>query len=146
VDGGFQRVAAGEKCLPLTVRDEYGKYIPATETPEKGDTARVKAVFEHLFRQNGLPLYIRSDNGPSLGNVFNRRGLSRLPVWFMSLGIKIDLDDPGKPYRNGGHGRTRRDMKTELRGNIKGNLKEHQKGFDACGASLTAYARMKRRG
>jgi hypothetical protein len=90
VDSGFQRV--GEKCLPLTVRDEYSKYILAIETPEKGGAAHVKAVFEHLFRKNGLPFYIRSDNGPPFGNVFNQWGLSRLPVWFMIPGIKTDLE------------------------------------------------------
>jgi hypothetical protein len=66
------------------------------ETPEKGDTAHVKAVFELLFRAYGLPRFIRSDNGPPFGNVFNLWGLSRLSVWFMSLGITIDLDDPVK--------------------------------------------------
>jgi hypothetical protein len=116
--------------LPLTVRDEHGKYILAIETPEKGDTARVKAVFKPLFRAYGLPRFIRSDNGPPFGNVFNLRGLSRLSVWFMSLGIKTGLDDPGCPYRNGGHERTRRDMKKELQGKISGNLSDHQKTFD----------------
>jgi hypothetical protein len=123
--------ARGEKCLPLTVRDEYGKYILAIETPEKGDTMHVKAVFEHLFRVRGLPRYIRSDNGPPFGNVFNRWGLSRLSVWFMSLGIKTDPDDPGKPYRNGGRERMHRDMKKELQGKTNGNLKDRQKEFDA---------------
>jgi hypothetical protein len=47
----------------------------------------------------------------------------------MSLGIKIDLDDPGKPYQNGGHERMHRDMKKELQGKINGNLKDRQKEF-----------------
>jgi hypothetical protein len=48
----------------------------------------------------------------------------------MSLGIKIDLDDPGCPYQNGGHERMHRDMKQELQGKINGNLRDHQKEFD----------------
>jgi hypothetical protein len=48
----------------------------------------------------------------------------------MSLGIKIDLDDPGCPYHNGGHERMHRDMKKELQGKISGNLSDHQKAFD----------------
>jgi transposase InsO family protein len=120
----------GEKCLPLTVRDEAKKYIWAIERPEKGDRASVKAVFELLFRKYGLPRYIRSDNGPPFGNVHNQWGLSRLSVWFMSLGIKIDLDDPGCPYQTGGHERMHKDMKRELQGNISGDMKAHQQEFD----------------
>jgi hypothetical protein len=48
----------------------------------------------------------------------------------MSLGIKIDLDDPGCPYQNGGHERMHRDMKKELQGKIRGNLRDHQSEFD----------------
>jgi hypothetical protein len=127
---GWRWTGKGEKCLPLTVRDEAKKYILAIEAPEKGDTAHVKAVFEQLFKKYGLPRYIRSDNGPPFGNVFNQWGLSRLSVWFMSLGIKIDLDDPGCPYQNGGHERMHKDMKKELQGKINGDLKAHQKEFD----------------
>jgi transposase InsO family protein len=42
----------------------------------------------------------------------------------MSLGIKIDLDDPGKPYQNGGHERMHGDIKKELQGKINGYLGE----------------------
>jgi transposase len=52
---GWWWTGRGEKCLPLTVRDEAKKYILAIETLEKGDTAHVKAVFELLFRKYGLP-------------------------------------------------------------------------------------------
>jgi transposase InsO family protein len=117
---GWWWTGAGEKCLPLTVRNEWAKYLLAMETPEK-------AVFERLFRKYGLPRHIRSDNGPPFGNVFNLWGLSRLSVWFMSLGVKIDLDDPGCPYQNGVHERMHRDMKKELQGKINGNLGEHPK-------------------
>jgi putative transposase len=96
------------------VQDTYSKYLLAIEVPQKGDTAHVKAVFELLlFPTYGLPRFIRSDNGPLFGNVFNQWGLSRLSVRFMSLGIQIDLDDSGCPYRNGGHERMHRDTKKE---------------------------------
>jgi hypothetical protein len=48
-------MAKGEKYLPLTVWDEHSRYLLAIETPEKGDTAHIKAVFELLFRRYGLP-------------------------------------------------------------------------------------------
>ncbi|GHU16672.1 hypothetical protein FACS1894163_06420 [Spirochaetia bacterium] len=53
------------------------------------------------------------------------RSLDRL-----TLGIKLDRDDPGCPYQNGGHERMHRDMMQELEGQIDGSLNEHQKVFD----------------
>ena len=119
-----------ERCTPLTVRDEYSKYILSIEVPEKCDTYNVKMVFEALFRQYGLPEYIRSDNGPPFGNVQNYWGLTKLSVWWMSLGIRIDRSDPGHPEHNGAHERMHRDMKKELQNKIYGDLRQHKKVFE----------------
>jgi len=119
-----------ERVNPLTIRDEYSKYILAIEVVEKGDTASVKEVFKRLFKKYGLPQYIRSDNGPPFANVLNYWGLTKLSVWWMTLGIQLDRNDPGHPEQNGGHERMHRDMKTELQGQIDGTLNEHQKVFD----------------
>jgi transposase InsO family protein len=119
-----------EKVNPLTVRDECSKNILAIKVAEKGDTASVKAVFINLFKRNGLPRYIRSDNGPPFGNLKNLWGLTKLSVWWMSLGIKLDRSDPGHPEQNGGHERMHRDMAKELEGKIDGTLNEHQSVFD----------------
>lgn len=119
-----------EKCEPLTVRDEFSKFILSIKVLDKGDTIHVKRAFEDIFRKYGLPDMIRSDNGPPFASAFNALGLSRLSVWWMSLGIKLDRIDPGCPYQNGGHERMHRDMKAELEGQIDGNLNEHQRVFD----------------
>jgi len=119
-----------EKCEPLTVRDEFSKFILDIRVLEKGDIPHVKQAFEALFVQYGLPEVIRSDNGVPFASAFNVFGLSKLAVWWMSLGIKLDRIDPGCPYQNGGHERMHRDMKTELEGQIDGNLNEHQRIFD----------------
>lgn len=119
-----------EKCEPLTVRDEFTKFILAVKVLDKGDTFNVKQAFEVIFRKYGLPEVIRSDNGPPFASSINAHGLSKLSVWWMSLGIKLDRIDPGCPYQNGGHERMHRDMKAELEGQIDGNLNEHQRVFD----------------
>jgi len=119
-----------ERVNPLTVRDEYSKYILAIDVVEKGDTASVKHVFQRIFKKFGMPQYIRSDNGPPFANVLNFWGLTKLSVWWMTLGIQLDRDYPGHPEQNGGHERMHRDMKTELQGQIDGSLNEHQKVFD----------------
>jgi len=53
-----------ERVNPLTVRDEYSKYILAIDVVEKGDTVSVKRVFQRIFKKYGMPQYIRNDNGP----------------------------------------------------------------------------------
>jgi transposase InsO family protein len=49
-----------ERCEPLTVRDEYSKYILSIAVLERADTAGVKAEFERLFRNYGLPRMTRN--------------------------------------------------------------------------------------
>ena len=127
---GWWWTSKKERCEPLTVRDEYSKYILAIEVPEKGDTASVKAIFMALFRKYGLPEYIRSDNGPPFGNVLNMWGLTKLSVWWMSLGIKIDRSAPGHPEHNGSHERLHKDIKKELQCKVFGDLKDYQSMFD----------------
>ena len=119
-----------EKCEPLTVRDEFAKFILSIKILEKGDIPSVKREFEQLFTQYGLPKYIRSDNGVPFASCLSILGLTRLSAWWMSLGIKLDRIDPGSPYQNGGHERMHKDMKKELQGKINGDLRLHQKIFD----------------
>jgi len=127
---GYWYSRNNEKINPLTVRDEVGRYILAADAVEKGDTTSVKRVFMRLFEQNGMPLYIRSDNGPPFANVLNYWGLTKLSVWWMTLGIQLDRITPGHPEQNGGHERMHRDMKKELQGKIDGTLNEHQNVFN----------------
>jgi transposase InsO family protein len=119
-----------EKVNPLTVRDEYSKYILAITVMERGDISCVENEFRRLFKKHGLPLCIRSDNGPPFACKFNSLGLTKLSAWWMSLGITLDRIDPGCPYQNGSHERMHLDMKRELEGQIDGSLNEHQRVFD----------------
>jgi transposase InsO family protein len=127
---GWWWTSKKERCEPLTVRDDYSKYILTIEVPEKGNTHYVQYVFDTLFKRYGLPEYIRSDNGPPFGNTINMWGLTKLSVWWMSLGIKIDRSAPGHPEQNGSHERMHRDIMRELENKIHGDLKQHQKMFD----------------
>lgn len=112
---GWWYTQENEKCEPLTVRDEFSK---------------VKKEFERLFKKYGLPKMIRSDNGPPFASHQSALGLTRLAVWWMAYGIRLDRIDPGSPYQNGAHERMHLDMKKELEGKIRGSLKMHQSIFD----------------
>ena len=119
-----------EKVNPLTVRDDYSKYILCIKALEKGDIACVHKEFDNLFKIYGLPEVIRSDNGPPFANMQSLLGLTKLSVWWLSLGISLDRIEPGCPYQNGAHERMHLDMSRELEGQIDGNLRVHQKVFE----------------
>jgi transposase InsO family protein len=127
---GWWWTSKKERCEPLTVRDGTSRYILGIDAPEKADTPHVKAIFEIIFIRYGLPEIIRFDNGPPFGNVLNAWGLTKLSVWWMSMGIRLDRIDPGRPDQNGAHERMHKDMKKELQLRIRGDLRYHQKEFD----------------
>jgi putative transposase len=111
-----------ERCEPLTVRDEFSRFILYAQPVAHADTQTVRQVFERLFETYGLPRTIRSDNGPPFASVRAPLGLTRLSAWWLALGIDLDRIDPGKPYQNGGHERMHRDIAVELERRIPGNL------------------------
>jgi transposase InsO family protein len=127
---GWWYTSQKERVNPLTVLDEYSKKILAIVIVEKGDIPSVKAVFLMLFKRYGQPRCIRSDNGPPFASAFNALGLTKLSVWWLSLGILLDRIYPGCPYQNGGHERMHLDMKRELEGQIAGGLQDQQHALD----------------
>src|SRR5438094_2510493 len=69
----------GEKrCEPLTVRDEYSRYVLEVRAVENARGETVRKSFEHLFAAQGLPQAIRSDNGAPFASKHGLWGLSRL--------------------------------------------------------------------
>ena len=60
---GWFRTGDGERIDPLTISDAYSRYLLRCQAVEKTDTARVQAIFEAAFREYGLPIAIRTDNG-----------------------------------------------------------------------------------
>ena len=104
----------GERCEPLTVRDEGSRYILELRRMADARTGTVRACFERLFELNGLPAAIRSDNGPPFAQVQALLGLSQLSAWWVALGIDLERGRPGHPQDNGGHERMHRDISVEL--------------------------------
>ena len=121
---GWWRTGDNERCEPLTVRDEYSRYVLVAQPMARSDTQSVKAVFEKLFKCYGVPGAIRSDNGSPFASSKAILGLSRLSVWWLSLGISLERGRPGKPQDNGGHERMHRDISSEVQACSHGNLAE----------------------
>ncbi len=104
----------GERCEPLTVRDEASRYLLELRRMADARTGTVRACFERLFERNGLPGAIRSDNGPPFAQVQALLGLSQLSAWWVALGIDLERGRPAHPQDNGAHERMHRDISMEL--------------------------------
>lgn len=104
----------GQRCEPLTVRDEHSRYILELRRLPDARTETVRACFERLFALHGLPGAIRSDNGSPFAHVKGVMGLSRLSAWWTALGIELERNRPGHPQDNGSHERMHRDIAWEL--------------------------------
>jgi transposase InsO family protein len=101
------------KCLPLTIRDLFSRYVLCTEHVDRPNEAAVRKVMTRYFRQYGLPGVIRVDNGTPFAAVGPLQ-LSGLSVWWLRLGIRVEFTRRGKPQDNGAHEQMHRVMKQEL--------------------------------
>jgi transposase InsO family protein len=110
---GWFRTGNGERIDPLTITDAHSRYLLRAQAVEKTDTARVQAIFEAAFREYGLPLAIRTDNGAPFASTA-LAGLSRLAVWWIKLGIVPERIAAGHPEQNGRHERMHRTLKQEV--------------------------------
>lgn len=97
------------RCHPLTISDGYSRYLLKCEALARPTHDAVRPHFERAFREYGVPMRIRSDNGTpfSSGAI---AGLSALSVWWIKLGIVPELIEPGHPEQNGRHERMHRSL------------------------------------
>src|SRR6185295_14844449 len=119
----------GRYCYPLTVTDSYSRYLLGCQGLLSTETLGAKGVFTGLFKKYGLPKAIRSDNGTPFASTALGR-LSQLSVWWIRLGIRPELIEPGKPQQNGQHERMYRVLKAETTHPPAANLAAQQKLFD----------------
>jgi transposase InsO family protein len=122
---GWWQGAQG-RCEPLTVRDEFSRYVLELRAMSSAAGAAVRTCFERLFEQYGLPAAIRSDNGAPFASDQGVLGLSRLSAWWVALGIDLERGRPGCPQDNGAHERLHLDIQREL----GENSVEQQASFD----------------
>src|SRR6266498_4727291 len=84
---GEFRTGDGRYCYPLTLSDGFSRYLLACRGLLRPTTEAVWPWFERAFREYGLPLAIRTDNGPPFASR-SLGGLSRLSAWWVRLGIR----------------------------------------------------------
>jgi len=108
---GWFLTGDGQRCDPLTLMDQYSRYLLACESTVISGRS-VQPILERCFQNYGMPARLRSDNGapfagPSVG------GLSRLAIWLVQLGILPERIKPGRPQQNSKHERMHRTLKDE---------------------------------
>ena len=109
---GQFRLGDGSYCYPLTVTDSASRYLLGCVALTSTRYAPARQAFERLFAEYGVPEKIRSDNGSPFASTGVAR-LSRLSVYWMTLGIDPHRIRPGKPQDNGRHERMHRTLKAE---------------------------------
>ena len=127
---GWWYSTTNERVQPLTVRDAYSRYVLLAQAVADGRMETVQECFCRLFSEYGLPLAIRSDNGPPFACTSAPLGLSRLSAWWVALGISLDRIEKGHPEQNGGHERMHRDIALEVEGRVDGDLVAQQAALD----------------
>jgi transposase InsO family protein len=118
-------------CYPLTVTDHASRYLLMCEALESVREETAFQAFEQLFRERGLPVAIRSDNGVPFASPNALFNLSKLAVWWLRLGISIERIKPGHPQQNGRHERMHRTLKQATTRPAAMNSLQQQAKFDA---------------
>jgi len=115
---------------PLTMRDDYSRYVLCAQALEDACTETVRQQMIRVFERYGLPEVIRSDNGAPFAACGSPLGLSRLSAWWLALGIDLDRIAPGRPDQNGSHERMHRDMALEVEGKAERDPATQQATLD----------------
>lgn len=126
---GWFRTRNGERIDPLTLSDAYSRYLLRCQAVARPDSEPVKSIFEAAFREYGMPLAIRSDNGAPFATRAIA-GLSRLAVYLMKLNIVPERIQPGHPEQNGRHERMHRTLQQETAQPPAANRRDQQRAFD----------------
>jgi len=127
---GWFRTGDGSKCSPLTLTDAYSRYLLRCQgLGESTGHLLVQPIMISAFREHGRPWAIRSDNGPPFATS-TLGGLSKLSVWWLRLGIKVERIEPGKPQQNGRHERFHRTLEQHTAAPPAGTLAAQQRRFE----------------
>ncbi len=115
----------GSRIDPLTLVDNASRYALCCQAVDACNFVQVRRVLEAVFLQYGLPRAIRSDNGAPFASRAIK-GLSRLSVWWLRLGIEVERIPPATPSANGRQERFHRTLKQHTADPPAANRRAHQ--------------------
>jgi putative transposase len=126
---GQFKTGNGRYCYPLTVTDNFSRYLLGCQALSSTAVDEAKPVFTRLFKEFGLPKRIRTDNGVPFATTTLAR-LSRLSAWWVRLGVMPEFIEPGKPQQNGRHERMHLTLKAETTRPPAHSLAAQQRKFN----------------
>lgn len=127
---GWWRLKDGSRSEPFTVRDAFSRYVLSAHLPASGRAEAIGAEMTRLFRENGLPKVIKSDNGSPFAATNSPLGLTRLSAGWVALGIQLEHSRPAHPQDNGGHERLHRDIEAEVAAHVQVDRATQQAALD----------------
>jgi transposase InsO family protein len=126
---GQFRTGDSKLCYPLTITDNYSRYLLSCRGLRHPNYESTQLYLERTFREYGLPLAIRSDNGTPFAST-GLGGLSRLSVWLIKLQIIPERIALAHPEQNGRHERMHRTLKAAVCNPPRNCLVNQQSAFD----------------
>lgn len=127
---GWFRTGDGQRCTPLTISDAHSRYLLCCQgLILHTGFVTVQPLFIKTFREFGLPLAMRTDNGAPFA-CCGLGGLTPLSIWWVRLGIDLERIEPGQPQQNGRHERMHRTLQEATAQKPGRNLRAQQERFD----------------
>lgn len=126
---GQFRLGDGNYCYPLTITDQFSRFIVGCEGMGAICEDAARDVCEEVFRTYGIPAVMRSDNGVPFAST-GLAGLTKLSAYWLRLGITLERTRPAHPQDNGRHERMHRTLKAETTRPARYNLLQQQERFD----------------
>lgn len=102
-----ERLHNGRKFRMLTVIDEYSRRCLAIRVDYQLKSEQVLETLAELFLREGMPDYIRSDNGSEFT-------AHQVREWLAKLEVKTAYITPGSPWENGFNERFNGSLRDEL--------------------------------
>jgi transposase InsO family protein len=126
---GQFRLGDGTYCYPLTLTDQHSRYLLGCEGMPAISDEEAREVCGEIFAAYGLPDVMRSDNGAPFAST-GLGGLTKLSIYWLRLGIRLERIRPAHPEENGRHERMHRTLKFETARPARTNLLQQQERFD----------------
>lgn len=126
---GQFRLGDGSYCYPLTITDQFSRFIVGCEGMGAICDEAARDICEEIFRTHGVPAVMHSDNGVPFAST-GLAGLTKLSAYWLRLGITLERSRPAHPQDNGRHERMHRTLKAETTRPARDNLLQQQERFD----------------
>jgi putative transposase len=128
--GQFQ-LGGGPYCYPLTVLDLHTHFLLGCVALSSPAVADARTQFIHVFREFGLPVALRTDNGVPFAQPNALGRLGELALWWVRLGIRPEHTTPATPAENGAHERFHRTLAAATTRPPAASLAAQQRRFEA---------------